>query len=150
MDEQGKMLGVMKLEQALALAAEQGMDLIEVSSKAHPPVTKILSYDKFRYQQEKAQRAVKKNQKRIDVKGIRLSVRIGVHDLGFKAKMADKFLSQGNKVKVDMLLRGREKANIGYAFEVLNKFLNTVTAPFTVEQMPKRLGGMINAIISPK
>lgn len=149
-DELGKMIGVMKTEEALQLAKERGLDLIEISPKAQPPVVKILSYDKFRYQQEKVLRQQKKNQRKIDVKGVRISVRIGVGDMAFKAGQADKFLSQGHKVKIEMFLRGREKANIGFAFEVLKKFLTVISAPFTVEQEPKRLGGIINVIIAPK
>ena len=144
------MIGVMSAEEALELARNQGLDLIEVSPKANPPVVKILSYDKFRYQQEKAQAAQKKRQKKIEVKGIRLSVRIGAHDMAFKAATADKFLSRGDKVKIDMLLRGREKANIDFAIGVIKKFLAAVTVPFVTEQEPKRLGSFINIVIGPK
>ena len=144
------MVGVMALPEALALAQEQGLDLIEIAPQAKPPVVKMQSYDKFRYQQEKALRVQKKNQKRIEVKGIRLSVRIGPHDLKFKANQAEKFLSRGNKVKIELWLRGREKANMEFAFGVLKKFLGVVTAPFVVEQEAKRLGGTISIIISPK
>lgn len=144
------MVGVMPTAEALALARTQGMDLIEISPKANPPVAKILSYDKFRYQQEKAEAKQKKRQKRIEVKGIRISVRIGVHDMQFKAAQADKFLAAGNKVKVDMFLRGREKANMEFAFSILKKFLAAITFAFIIEQQPKRLGGMISATISPK
>ena len=104
------MLGVMTTADAMALAREQGLDLIEVASNAKPPVAKILSYDKFRYQQEKAMQQQRKRQKQIEVKGVRISVRIGPHDLQFKADQAVKFLQKGNKVKVEMFLRGRERS----------------------------------------
>jgi len=149
-DEGGKMLGVMSSDEALAMAREKGLDLIEVSPKANPPVVKVLSYDKYRYHLEKTLRQQKKNQKRVEVKGIRLSVRIGVHDLEFKAKQAEKFLADGNKAKIDLILRGRERANISYAFEVLKKFLEAIKFPHVTEQIPKRMGNVISAIIGPK
>lgn len=140
----------MPTTQALNLARGEGLDLIEVSPKAAPPVVKILSFDKFRYQQEKAWALQKKKQKKIEVKGIRLSVRIGQHDMEFKASQAMKFLAKGDKVKIEMFLRGREKANLGYAFEVMKKFLSLITTPYLVEQELKRLGGIITAVIAPK
>lgn len=144
------MLGIMPTAEALARAREQGLDLIEVSPKANPPVVKLLSYDKFRYQQEKARAAQRKRQKKVEVKGIRVSVRIGAHDLAFKAALADKFLTQGNKVKIEMLLRGREKANIEYAAEVIKKFLAAIKAAYVIEQEAKKLGSFITVVIAPK
>lgn len=144
------MLGVMPLLEALAMAKSQGLDLIEVSPKANPPVAKILSYDKYRYQLDKAVQQQRKRQKKIEVKGIRLSIRIGVHDLKFKAEQADKFLSRGSKVKIELILRGRERANLDFAFGVVQKFISTVSFPFIVEQEPKRLGAIITTVIAPK
>lgn len=144
------MLGVMPTSKALELAFSQGFDLIEVSPKANPPVVKILSYDKYRYHLEKQERQQRKRQKKIEVKGIRLSMRIGLHDLEFKARQADKFLSEGNKVKVEMMLRGRERANVAYAFGVLQKFLSAVSAAHLIEQEAKKMGNIIIAVIGPK
>lgn len=144
------MLGIMPIAQALERAREQGLDLIEVSPKANPPVAKLLSYDKFRYHQEKARAAQAKRQKKIEVKGIRLSVRIGVHDMAFKAAQADKFMGRGNKVKIEMMLRGREKANHDYALGVIKKFLGSIKATFVIEQDTKRLGSFITTVIAPK
>ena len=144
------MLGIMPTAEALAKAREMGLDLIEISPKANPPVAKLLSYDKFRYQQEKAIQQQRKKQKKVEVKGIRLSVRIGQHDLDFKTATADKFLSRGDKVKIDMLLRGREKANIDFAVEVIKKFLSLVKVPYVLEQEPKKLGSFITVIIAPQ
>lgn len=136
--------------EALELARLQGMDLIEVNPAAKPPVVKILSYDKYRYQLEKARAAHRKKQKKIEVKGIRLSLRIAAGDMEFKARQAEKFLGKGNKVKVEMFLRGRERANVPFAFEVLQKFLAAVKSPFVVEQQAKKLGHVISAVIAPK
>lgn len=148
--EAGDMLGIMPTIEAISKARELGLDLIEVSPRAVPPVAKLLSFDKFRYQQEKAQAAQRKKQKKVEVKGIRVSVRIGAHDLAFKAALADKFLSQGNKVKIEMLLRGREKANLDFAVEVIKKFLAAIKFAYTIEQEAKKLGSFITVIISPK
>lgn len=144
------MVGIMSVNEALGLARSQGLDLIEVSPAAQPPVVKILSYDKYRYQQEKAGAEARKKQKRIEVKGIRLSVRIGAHDLEFKAAQAIKFMEKGNKVKIEMFLRGRERANLEFAFAVLKKFLAAIKSDFLIEQQPKKLGNIISAVIAPK
>jgi len=149
-DEEGNMLGIMPTAEALSKAKDLGLDLIEISPKANPPVAKLLSFDKFRYQQEKAIQQQKKKQKKVEIKGIRLSVRIGQHDLEFKAGTADKFLTRGDKVKIDMLLRGREKANIDFAAEVIKNFLSAVKTPCNIEQEPKRLGSFITVVIAPK
>lgn len=148
-DENGEMLGVMATEEALLLARSRGLDLIQISPKANPPVVKIQSFDKFRYQQEKLLKQQKKRQKKIEVKGIRISVRIGIHDLDFKTKNTEKFLQDGNKVKIDMFLRGRERANVDFAFEVFKKFLASITFSHTKEQEPKKMGNTITAIIAP-
>lgn len=149
-DAAGKMLGVMPTSEALELARSQGLDLIEIGSKANPPVVKILSYDKYRYHLDKVQQQQKKRQKRIEVKGIRLSIRIGQHDLDFKAGQAEKFLRKGSKVKIELMMRGRERANLEFAFQIVKKFLTTIPVPFLVEQEPKRLGGIITTVIAPK
>ena len=149
-DEAGKMIGIMPPSQALELARSQGLDLIEVSPKASPPVARILSYDKYRYHLDKALRQQKKKQKKIEVKGIRLSIRIGAHDLEFKAQQAQKFLAKGNKVKIELILRGRERANVDFAFSVFKKFMASVSVEYVTEQQPKKLSNIISAVIGPK
>jgi translation initiation factor IF-3 len=149
-NEQGEHVGTMPTHEALKLALEAELDLVEISPNAKPPVAKIISYDKYRYQAEKAEQQKRKSAKRVEVKGIRISVRIGAHDMETKAKQADKFLSEGKKVKVEMFLRGREKANVDFAFEQLNKYLKSITHAHIVEQSPKKLGGTISAILAPQ
>lgn len=141
-------MDVMPLSQALQIANEKDLDLIEISPKANPPVVKISSFDKFRYQQEKALAAQRKKQKKVELKGIRISVRIGQHDMDFKAKQADKFLKKGNKVKVEMFLKGRERANIDFAFEVMEKFISLIQEEFEYDQKPKKQGHIISAVLS--
>lgn len=149
-NEQGEHVGTMPTHEALKLAIEADLDLVEISPNANPPVAKIISYDKYRYQVEKAEHEKKKSAKKVEVKSIRISVRIGQHDIETKAKQADKFLSEGKKVKVELVLRGREKANVAYAFEQLDKFLKTITQAHATEQAPKKLGGTISAVLAPQ
>lgn len=145
----GKMVGIMNVQEALNLAAEAGLDLVEVNPGTNPPVVKILDYDKYRYQQEKQAQEARKKVKKITVKGIRLSVRIGEHDLSFKAKKAGEFIKEGNKVKVDVVMRGREQAHPELAFELLKKFQEKVTEQHIKEAGPSRMANMVSIIIGP-
>lgn len=148
-DENGNQVGIMPTSQALAMAQEQGLDLVEVSPQARPPVVKIVNYDKMRYHQKKLEQQQKKKLKKVDVKGIRLSLRISEHDLGIKAKRAGDFLEEGHKVKVDLLMRGREQAHPEMGFEVVKKFLALVP-PHTVESEAKKQGPFISTVIAKK
>ena len=143
------MLGIMKTEEALALAREQEVDLVEVSPAAKPPVVKLLDFDKYRYQQEKAAQEARKRVKKVSIKNVRLSVRIGEHDLNFKAKKAVEFLGEGDKIKIDVVMRGREQAHPELAFELMDRFQTMLTVPFVKESGPSRMGGTITIIIGP-
>lgn len=147
---EGKQVGIMKTSEALGLAQEQGLDLVEVSPVAQPPVVKLINFDKYRYQQEKLAQSQKKHQKKVDIKGIRLSMRIGQHDMEVKARQADKFLTAGNKVKIELRLRGRERAVSDVAHKQIEKFSTMIKAPTVVEQPVKQLGGFITTILAPK
>lgn len=149
-DELGKMLGIMKIEEALALAKQREVDLVEVSPQARPPVVKLLNYDKYRYQQEKAAQEARKKLKKVMVKGVRLSVRIGDHDLQFKAKKTSEFLAEGHKIKIDVVMRGREQAHPELAFNLMKRFQETLTTPFNKEAGPSRMGGTVSIIIAPQ
>ncbi len=144
------MLGVMKLSDALALANERQVDLVEISPNANPPVTKLLDYDKYRYQQEKTAQEARKKIKKIAVKNIRLSVRIGDHDLGFKTKKANEFLAEGNKVKIDIVMRGREQAHPQLAFELATKVQSLITTEFVLESRPNKMGNTVSMLLGPK
>lgn len=148
-DEDGKQLGIMTTPQALILAEEQGLDLVEVSPNAQPPVAKLVNFDKFRYHQKKLEQQQKKKLKKIDVKGVRLSLRISEHDLGIKAKKSMEFLSEGHKVKVDLLMRGREQAHPEMGFEVIKKFLAFIPE-HSVEVPAKKTGPFISILITKK
>lgn len=148
-DEDGQQLGVMKTSEALALAEERGLDLVEVSPQAQPPVVKLINFDKYRYHQRKLEQQQKKKIKKIDVKGVRLSLRISEHDMSIKAKKASEFLEEGHKVKVDLLMRGREQAHPEMGFEVIKKFLNFVPS-YSTEVPAKRQGPFISTLITKK
>ncbi len=144
------MLGIMKIEEALTIAREREVDLVEVSPAAFPPVVKLLNYDKYRYQQEKQAQEARKKIKKVMLKGVRLSVRIGDHDLEFKAKKTSEFLTEGHKIKVDVVMRGREQAHPELAFNLMKRFQETLTVPFIKEAGPSRMGGTISIIIAPQ
>ena len=141
-------LGILSLEEALEMANTKGLDLVEVSPLAHPPVCKIISFGKLKYQQNKLQH--KNKVKKISLKGIRLSLNIGEHDIDVRKKQVHKFLDQGHKVKIELRLRGREKAFKHKAREVVEKFLNKLEKEFKIEQEIKIQGWQITSLISKK
>ena len=126
-DEADTNVGVLSLADALKLAKERGLDLIEISAAAKPPVAKIISYDKFRYQQEKKERKQRAAQKNTGMKQIQISIREAKNDLMMKAGRADEFLGEGHQVEVVMSLRGREKGNIVFAKKKLAEFLPLIS-----------------------
>lgn len=149
-DETGKGLGEMSTEEALRIARERELDLVEVSPKATPPVCRIMDYGKFQYQQSKQDRLAKAKQKKVEVKGIRIGIRTDEHDLNFKKNQADKFLRKGNKVKIEIILRGREKAHQNLARETLIQFIKRIQTPYRIEEEIKRFPEGFNIIIAPE
>ena len=125
-DETGANLGVIETSEALRLAKEKGLDLVEISPMTVPPVVKIISFDKYRYQEEKKWKKQRATQKIQEMKQVQISVREAVHDLGVKAVRVNKFLGEGNKVEVLLNLRGREKAHQDLAKQKLRDFIKTV------------------------
>lgn len=140
----------MLVSEAIAIAKEKTLDLVEISPKAVPPVCKIMDFGKFQYQKSKEDRQHKAKQKKSDIKGIRLSVRTDDHDLSFKKDQAEKFLTKGNKVKIEITLRGREKAHDHLAKENLVEFVKNISIPNKIEQEMKRYPGGYNIIIAPQ
>ena len=142
-------LGIMPLADALAKAKEMELDLVVIQPKTEPPIAKIVEFGKFKYEQAKEATKQKAKQKSVEVKGIRLSVRIGPHDLQTRKEKAMEFLDEGNKVKVEIILRGREKRFGDLASQVINTFifeLNKVM-PVKVEQPVLRMGGQLTSIV---
>ena len=126
-DSDGSMLGVMPIEQALGLANEKKLDLVNISPNAKPAVCKILDYGKYRYELQKKEKEAKKKQKTTQVKEIRLSTFIEEHDIKVKAKTASKFLADGDKVKVGLRFRGRERDYAAKGMDVMNAFAEAVS-----------------------
>lgn len=149
-DEDGKNLGVLETAEALRIAGERGLDLIEIAPTVKPPVCKIMDFGKFKYDREKGEREHGKKQKEVEVKGIRIGFKTGQHDLVMRAKQAVKFMAEGDKVRIDMRLAGREKAHGNLALQKFNDFLNIIPEEFTIEMGPKRFPQGFIAIITKK
>ncbi len=149
-DENGLPLGILPTAQAIAMAQERSMDLIEVSPKAEPPVCKFADYGHFKYQKEKEMRKQRAQSKEVEIKGIRLSMRIGEGDLQIRVDQAKKFFEQGDKVKVEMILRGRERAHGDVARAVFESFVQKLGAhfPIKVEQPLKVMDGRMHMILA--
>lgn len=148
--ENKEQLGEMDVTEAIALAKSKELDLVEVSPNAKPPVCKIANFGKFQYSQSKQDRLNKAKQKKTDVKGIRLGVRTDSHDLDFKKKQAQKFLSKGNEVKIELRLRGREKAHQDLAVKGIRDFVKSIDIPYKIEEDVKRFPGGFNMLITPE
>lgn len=149
-DDAGNQLGVMTPLDALQIAREQDLDLVEIAPMAKPPVCKIMDYGKYQYQQSRQDRANRAKQKTVDVKGIRIGFRTDVHDLEVKKDMVEKFLKKGHKVKIEIFLRGREKAHQDLARTNLENFMKTITVTFKPDQEIKRYPSGYNIVISPE
>jgi translation initiation factor IF-3 len=145
----GKQLGVFQLNDALNLARQHGVDLVEISPNAVPPVCRLVEIGKFRYELAKKEKESKKNQHASTVKEVQLSPRIDPHDLSIKVKNAVSFLCEDMKVKVALKFRGREMAHTEIGFEVIKKFLVEIEAFGHPDFQPKLVGRAINLMISP-
>lgn len=145
----GAQLGIMSAETALRLAAEQEMDLVKIAPNSTPPVCKIMDYGKFRFEQAKKEKEAKKNQRIVEVKEIRFSPKIDVHDFEVKARNATKFLTGGDKVKVTVRFRGREMAHTQIGMDLLKKFAETCKEVGNVEKEPKLEGRQMIMFLAP-
>ncbi len=148
--DEGEHLGIMPTEEALKIAKERKMDLVVIQSKSEPPVAKIIDFGKYKYEKEKEARKQKSKAKNVEVKGVRLSVRIGQHDINVRKEQAKKFMGKGDKVKVEIILRGREKRHGAVASKVIDDFINELREELEikVEQPVTRQGGQLTSIIS--
>lgn len=140
----------MSTAQALQLAQERGLDLVEVSPLAQPPVARILDFGAYQFRQEKLERKSKARQKRVDIKGIRLSINIGKHDLDMRRSQAEKFFEKGDKVLIEMILRGRERAHVPRAIDVMKQFVASFGDSIVVEQDVSRMGGKLSMLLMRK
>lgn len=149
-DDEGNQLGIVPTVDALRMAKDKDLDLVEVSPNANPPVCKILDFGKYRFEQEKKLRESKKNQKVLKLKEIRMQPKIGSGVLDTKAKHVQEFLNEGDKVKITVRFRGRELAHTELGFDVLNEVLKRLTSAYNIDKPAKMDGKMMSITISPK
>ncbi len=148
--QDGQQLGVMPIKQAMALAEEAQLDLVKIVPNSKPPVCKLMDYDKYRYEQSKREREMRKSQKVISLKEVQLSVTIEENDVQTKAKNAIRFLENGDKVKVVIRFRGRQIAHSEIGLQVMNDFIERTKDYSTVERRPLLEGRNMIMILAPK
>ena len=148
--EEGERQGIMATSEALEIAKEAGLDLVEVAPQAVPPVVKVLNYGKFKFENEKKLRDSKKKQKLLKLKEIRMQPKIDDHDLDFKSKHIKEFLTEGNKVKVTIRFRGRELAHTELGFDVMKDVLARIEGEYIMDKPPAMEGRFMSMMLSPK
>jgi translation initiation factor IF-3 len=148
--DEGERQGVIPTLEALEIARELGLDLVEVAPQAVPPVVKILDYGKFKFENEKKVRDSKKKQKLLKLKEIRMQPKIDEHDLDFKSKHVKEFLADGNKVKVTVRFRGRELAHTELGLDVLKDVLVRIEGEYVMDKPPAMEGRFMSMVLSPK
>ena len=146
----GEQLGIMTTRDALRMAEEQHLDLVEVAPKAKPPVCRIMDFGKYRYEQQKREKEAKKKQKIVTIKEVKLRPNIEQHDFDVKLKNALRFLEEGNKVKVTIMFRGRELSHPELGREVLNKVADRLKELVSIERDAKLEGKNMTMILAPK
>ena len=149
-DTDGTQLGIMSRQEALDLSEQKKLDLVCIAPKATPPVCRILDYGKYKYDMQKREKEARKKQKTMQVKEIRLSTFIEDHDIMVKAKTASKFLKDGDKLKVSLRFRGRERDYVARGMEVMDRFAEAVADVGTVDRKPKFEGRSLTMTLSPK
>ena len=146
----GEQLGIMSAEEALAVADREGLDLVKISPQATPPVCKLMDYGKFRFEQGKREKEARKNQHVVEIKEIRMSPGIDIGDFNVKLKNAQKFLTDGNRVKVSVRFRGREMAHTDIGKKLLDKFAEQCAEVSSVDKGAKLEGRNMSMFLSPK
>ena len=149
-DAEGKQAGVLPVREAIRLAEEQGLDLVEVAPGASPPVCRIMNYGKYKYQQNKRSQEAKKHQTVIHVKEVKIRPRTEDHDFQFKLRHIKRFVEEGNKVKISLLFRGREIAHPEFGREMLARVMEEMKDLVVVEQNPRMEGRTMVMILAPK
>ena len=149
-DEKGQMVGVVGRNEALTMAVQAGLDLVEIAPNADPPVCKILDFGKYKYEEQKKKNEARKKQKIIEVKEIKLRPSIDDHDYEVKRRSMMKFIEEGDKVKVTMRFRGRELAHQELGMDVLIRVRDDLDEIAKVEQMPRMEGRQMTMVMSPK
>ena len=148
-DDAGEQLGILAPFEALKIARERGLDLVEVSPNAVPPVCRIQDYGKFLYEKDKSERAARKKQKIIVVKEVKFSVTVDEHDYQTKKNQAVRFLTEGDKVKASLRFKGRQMAHRELGYAIINRLIQDIGDAGTVEFMPRMEGTTLHAILAP-
>lgn len=148
-DDEGGQLGILELEQALTLAEERGLDLVEVSPQAEPPVCRVMDYGKYKYQMAKRASEAKKKQVKVEIKEVKMRPKTDSHDFQFKIKHARRFLEEGNKVKLTIMFRGRENAHPEQGTMQLTKAVEALKDVGQVEAQPSKMGRFMTMMIGP-
>ncbi|HUW68796.1 MAG TPA: translation initiation factor IF-3 [bacterium] len=149
-DDTGEQKGVLPMAEALRMAKELGLDLVEIAPQSNPPVCKILDYGKFKFEQEKKFKDNRKHQKIVKIKEVRMQPKIDDHDLDFKSRHVRGFLEEGNKVKVTIRFRGRELAHTEIGEEVLKSVLAKIEGLYAMESPPRMEGRFMSMMLNPK
>ncbi len=149
-DPDGKQVGVLPVKEAIKIAEERGLDLVEVAPNSQPPVCRIMNYGKYKYQQSKRTQEARKHQTVIRIKEVKVRPRTEEHDFLFKLRHVKRFLDEGNKVKISILFRGREIAHPEFGKELLNRFIEGVKDVMVIEQSPRLEGRNMVMILAPK
>lgn len=147
-DEKGS-LGIMSIKDALALAKEEGSDLVEIVPTAEPPVCKIINYGKYKFDIQKKSKEAKKKQKSVQLKEIKMRPQISIHDYNFKMKHIREFLDEGNKVKITIMFRGREMAHTEFGYDLINKIIQDLENEAYTEKPAKLEGKNLSAVLNP-
>ena len=148
--EDGEQFGIVSREEALSIAEDKNLDLVMMSGNATPPVCKLLDYGKYKYESLKKDKEIKKAQKIVEVKEVRLSITIEEHDIAYRIASASKFLKEGNKVKITLRMKGREQAYAKKAIEVVKEFCSRLQDLGSPDKEPELLGRNIFVVVSPK
>ncbi len=146
----GAQLGIMSARDAMHLAQEKNLDLVKIAPQAKPPVCKIIDYGKYRFEQSKREKEMKRNQRVVELKEIRLSLNIDTHDFETKRNHALRFLSEGNKVKVSIRFRGREMGHPEIGTEIMQRFAQSLAETANIDKAPKLEGRSMLMFLSPK
>ena len=148
--ENGEQQGIVSGEEALRTAEEQGLDLVKISPQATPPVCKLMNYGKYKFEQSKREKEARKNQHVVEIKEVRMSPGIDVGDFNTKLKNAQKFIADGNRVKVSVRFRGREMAHTDIGRDLLVRFAEAVAEVANLDKEPKMEGRSMSIFLSPK
>jgi len=147
---EGEQLGILPIAQALDLARQRDMDLVEVAGEAVPPVCRIMDFGKYKYLQARRQKDARKKQTVIQVKEVKLGPKTDTHDFDFKAKHVRRFIEEGNKAKVTVRFKGREMAHTDLGWKMLNRMAELIADVAVIENHPRMEGRMLSMILSPK